>query len=98
MRFSLPLALLAVFFLASCAEEPPPPITQHHRASAYPPTQPQEYPPQQQPLTRTGPFRPKPRRPRWVAPPPPPTPPPRTKGAKEDIRMEFLFPANPISW
>jgi len=35
MKFSIPLALLAVFFLASCAEEPPPPTTQHHRASTY---------------------------------------------------------------
>ena len=45
MKFSIPLALLAVFFLASCAEEPPPQTTQRHRASNYAPTQAQEYPP-----------------------------------------------------
>src|SRR5262249_34179076 len=55
MKFSIPLALLVAFFLASCAEEPPPPTTQRHRASSYAATQSQEYPPQQQPFNPNGP-------------------------------------------
>ncbi len=58
MKFSLLLALPAAFFLASCAEEPPPPITQHHRPATYASTQPQEYPPQQQPFNPNGPVQP----------------------------------------
>ena len=57
MKFSLLLALLAAFLLASCAEEPPPPPT-HHRMANYPPTQTQEYPPQQQPFNPNGPVQP----------------------------------------
>src|SRR5215471_4872954 len=45
MKFSLPLALLAVFFLASCAEEPPPPITQQQRFNPNGPVQPTTSPP-----------------------------------------------------
>jgi outer membrane biosynthesis protein TonB len=95
MKFSLPLALLAVFFLASCAEEPPPPpITQQHRASAYPATQPQEYPPQQQPFNPTGPVQPTPPPP-VVASSPPPTPAPSTKVAKGDYPYGIPVPGKP---
>jgi len=93
MKFSIPLALLAVFFLASCAEEPPPPPP-HHRPSAYAPTQPQEYPPPQQPFNPNGPAQP-------VAPPPPvaSSPPPAvappTKVAKGDYPYGIPVPGKP---
>jgi len=55
MKFSLPLALLAVFFFASCAEEQPPPTTQHHRGAPYASTETQEYPPPPQIATSPPP-------------------------------------------
>ena len=84
MKFSIPLALLAVFFLASCAEEPPPPTTQRHRASNYPSTQAQEYPPPQQPFNPNGPVQPTAAPPPVVASSPPPAAAPPTKVAKGD--------------
>ena len=84
MKFSIPLALLAVFFLASCAEEPPPPTTQRHRASTYASTQAQEYPPPQQPFNPNGPVQPNATPPPVVASSPPPAAAPPTKVAKGD--------------
>src|SRR6516164_1607555 len=86
MKFSLPLALFAVFFLVSCAEEPPPPITQQHRASTYA-SQPQEYPPPQQPFNPNG----------QVQPPtsPPPAAAPPTKVAKGDYPYGIPVPGKP---
>src|SRR5882757_993519 len=95
MKFSIPLALLAVFFLASCAEEPPPPTTQHHRPSNYASPQAQEYPPPQQPFNPNGPAQP-------VAPPPPvvASPPlsaarPRAEVAKGDYPYGIPVPGKP---
>src|SRR6266550_2542625 len=84
MKFSIPLALLAVFFLASCAEEPPPPATQRHRASKYPADPAQEYAPQQQPFIPNGPVQPTAAPPPVVASSPPPASAPPTKVAKGD--------------
>ena len=92
MKFSIPLALLAVFFLASCAEEPPPPITQHHRASTYASTQPQEYPPSQQPFNPNGPAQPVATPPPVVASSPPPAAAPPTKVAKGDYPYGIPVP------
>jgi hypothetical protein len=94
MKFSIPLALLAVFFLASCAEEPPPPPTQHHRASTYAPTQPQEYPPQQ-PFNPNGPVQPITTPPPVVASSPPPAAAPPTKVAKGDYPYGIPVPGKP---
>jgi hypothetical protein len=94
MKFSLPLALFAVFFLASCAEEPPPPITQQHRASTYP-SQPQEYPPPQQPFNPNGPVQPPTTPPPVVASSPPPTAAPPTKVAKGDYPYGIPVPGKP---
>jgi hypothetical protein len=55
MKFSLSLALLTAFFVASCSEEPPPQRTRQ-RAASYPPSQPEAYPPQQQPFNPNGPV------------------------------------------
>jgi hypothetical protein len=92
MKFSIPLALLAVFFLASCAEEPPPPPTSRHRASTYAPTQPQEYPPQQ-PFNPNGPVQPTP--PPVVSSSPPPAAAPPTKVAKGDYPYGIPVPGKP---
>jgi hypothetical protein len=95
MRFSFPLALLAAFFFASCAEEPPPPTTQRHRPSAYASTQPQEYPPPQQPFNPNGPVQP------MATPPPqapssaPPPAAPPTKVAKGDYPYGIPVPGKP---
>ena len=94
MKFSLPLALLAVFFLASCAEEPPPPITQHHQASTYA-SQPQEYPPPQQPFNPNGPVQPPTAPPPVVASSPPPAAAPPTKVAKGDYPYGIPVPGKP---
>lgn len=97
MKFSLLLALLGAFFLASCAEEPPPPITQHHRPATYASTQPQEYPPQQQPFNPNGPVQPMATPPPQVPPPssPPPTAAPQTKVAKGDYPYGIPVPGKP---
>ena len=95
MKFSIPLALLAVFFLASCAEEPPPPPPQHHRPSAYAPTQPQEYPPQQQPFNPNGPAQPVAPPPPVVTSSPPPAAAPQTKVAKGDYPYGIPVPGKP---
>ena len=96
MKFSVPLALVAVFFLASCAEEPPPPTTQRHRAAGYSTTQPQEYPPPQQPFNPNGPVQ------ATGTPPPPPVSsaqptaaPPPTKVAKGDYPYGIPVPGKP---
>ena len=94
MKFSLPLALLAVFFLDSCAEEPPPPITQQHRASTYA-SQPQEYPPPQQPFNPNGPAQPPTTPPPVVASSPPPAAAPPTKVAKGDYPYGIPVPGKP---
>src|SRR4029453_2619487 len=57
MKFSLSLALFMAFLLASCSEEPHPPPSRH-RAANYPPTQPEQYPPPQQPFNPNGPAQP----------------------------------------
>ena len=95
MRFSLPLALLAVFFLASCAEEPPPPTTQQHRAPTYASTQPQEYPPPQQPFNPNGPVQATTTPPPVVASSPPPAAAPPTKVAKGDYPYGIPVPGKP---
>jgi hypothetical protein len=94
MKFSIPLALLAVFFLVSCAEEPPPLTTQRHRASTYAST-PQEYPPQQQPFNPNGPAQPVGPPPPVVASSPPPTAAPPTKVAKGDYPYGIPVPGKP---
>jgi len=91
MKFSLSLALLTAFFVASCAEEPPqrPP----QRVATYSPTQPQEYPPPQQPFNPNGPAQP-PGTPQTAAPssPPPAAP---TKVAKGDYPYGIPVPGKP---
>jgi hypothetical protein len=98
MKFSLPLALLAGFFVASCAEEPPPPSAQHHRASTYASTQTQEYPPQQ-PFNPNGPAQPAgpppPPAPQVASTPPPAAAPPPTKVAKGDYPYGIPVPGKP---
>jgi len=93
MKFSLPLALVVAFFLASCAEEPPPPPV-HHRPAGYSSTQaPAEYPPQQQPFNPNGPVQPStPPPPVAVSPPPPAAP---TKVAKGDYPYGIPVPGKP---
>jgi hypothetical protein len=94
MKFSFPLALLAVFLLASCSEEPPP-QTARHRAASYPPAQTQEYPPPQQPFNPNGPVQPTGTPPpETVAATPPPAPAP-TKVAKGDYPYGIPVPGKP---
>src|SRR5207244_11985200 len=82
MKFSLSLALFAVFLLVSCSEEPPPPTTRQ-RPAKYPATETAEYPPPQQPLNPNGLVQPSGAPPVETAPSPPPTAAPTTvaKGA-----------------
>ena len=97
MKFSLFLALLAGFFLASCAEEPPP-VTQHHRASPYASTQTQENPAPQQPFNPNGPVQPMgtpPPPPQVASTPPPAAAPPPTKVAKGDYPYGIPVPGKP---
>jgi hypothetical protein len=91
MKFSLSLALVAAFLLASCSEEPPPPTT-HRRPAKYPAT---EYPPQQQPFNPNGPVQPtNSPPPETVASSPPPTAAP-TKVAKGDYPYGIPVPGKP---
>jgi len=94
MKFSLLLALLAAFLLASCAEEPSPPPPRHKMAN-YPPAQTQEYPPQQQPFNPNGPVQPSGTPPvETAATTPPPTAAP-TKVAKGDYPYGVPVPGKP---
>ena len=94
MKFSLFFALLAAFFLASCAEEPPPPPSRHRMAN-YPPSQTEQYPPQQQPFNPNGPVEPTGAPPvQTTAAPPPPAAPP-TKVAKGDYPYGIPVPGKP---
>jgi len=56
MKFSLSLALLAVFFISSCSDEEPPSQVRH-RVARYPAGG-EEYPPQQQPFNPNAPPQP----------------------------------------
>ena len=99
MKFSLSLALLAAFLLASCSEEPPPPPT-HPRPARYS-AQTQEYPPQQQPFNPNGPVQPtsSPPAEMTAASPPPAAAPPTkiapTKVAKGDYPYGIPVPGKP---
>ena len=92
MKFSLSLALLAAFLLASCSEESPPPTTQH-RPARYP-SQTAEYPPQQQPFNPNGPVQPSSSPPAETVASPPPTAAP-TKVAKGDYPYGIPVPGKP---
>jgi hypothetical protein len=95
MKFSLSLALLAAFLLASCSEEPPPPTT-HQRAARYPSNQTGEYPPPQQPFNPNGPVQPtNPPPTETTAASPPPTAAPPTKIAKGDYPYGIPVPGKP---
>ncbi|MBX6324463.1 MAG: hypothetical protein IRY93_00340 [Chthoniobacterales bacterium] len=97
MKFSLSLALFAVFFfVAACSEEPPPRTTRHRVASypAVPETQ-QQYPPPQQPFNPNGPMQPAGAPPpESAAASPPPTAAP-TKVAKGDYPYGIPVPGKP---
>jgi hypothetical protein len=96
MKFSLSLALLTAFFLASCSEEPPPPQTARHQAARYP-GQTAEYPPPQQPFNPNGPVQPSGAPPPQTAPvsTPPPAAAPPTKVAKGDYPYGIPVPGKP---
>ena len=93
MKFSLLLALVAAFLVASCSEEPPPPPARH-RAANYP-TRTEQYPPQQQPFNPNGPVGPTGTPPvQTTAATPPPAAPP-TKVAKGDYPYGIPVPGKP---
>ena len=93
MKFSLSLAFLVAFFLSSCSEEPPPQRTRRPVAN-YPPTQTEEYPPQQQPFNPNGPVQPQgaPRETGAASPVPTAAP---TKVAKGDYPYGIPVPGKP---
>ncbi len=94
MKFSLSLAFLGAFLLASCSEEPPPPTT-HHRPAKYPATQTAEYPPQQQPFNPNGPVQPTGAPPAEVPASSPPPTAAATKVAKGDYPYGIPVPGKP---
>jgi hypothetical protein len=88
MKFSLSLALLTAFFIASCAEEPPQRPPQRVAART------QEYPPPQQPFNPNGPVQPLGAPPTETAPSSPPSAAP-TKVAKGDYPYGIPVPGKP---
>src|SRR6266550_2964002 len=92
MKFSLSLALLTTFFVASCSEEPPQPT--RHRVANYPPSRTEEYPPPQQPFNPNGPVQPMGTPQTETAASPPPTAAP-TKVAKGDYPYGIPVPGKP---
>jgi hypothetical protein len=94
MKFSLLLALPAAFLLVSCAEEPPQPPPRHRMAN-YPPSQTQEYPPQQQPFNPNGPVQPTGTPPAETAATTPPPIAAPTKVAKGDYPYGVPVPGKP---
>ena len=100
MKFSLSLALLTAFFLASCSEEPPPPTARHRAGSypSYPSGQTAEYPPPQQPFNPNGPVQTSGTPPPETAAastPPPAAAPPTKKVAKGDYPYGIPVPGKP---
>ena len=93
MKFSLSLALLTAFFVASCSEEPPPQPTRH-RVANYPAAGAEEYPPPQQPFNPNGPIQPTGTPQVETAASPPPTAAP-TKVAKGDYPYGIPVPGKP---
>ena len=93
MKFSLSLALLTAFFVASCSEEPPPQRA-GRRAANYPPSRTEEYPPPQQPFNPNGPVQP-PGTPQAAAAASPPPPAAPTKIAKGDYPYGIPVPGKP---
>jgi len=93
MKFSLSLALLTAFFVASCSEEPPPQRA-GRRAANYPPSRTEEYPPPQQPFNPNGPVQSTgtPQAEAAASPPPPAAP---TKVAKGDYPYGIPVPGKP---
>lgn len=55
MKFSLSLALLAVFLISACSDVEEPPSRVRHRVARYPATGQEQYPPQQQPFNPNAP-------------------------------------------
>ena len=55
MKFSLSLALLAVFFISACSDVDEPPQRVRQRVARYPGPGPEQYPPQQQPFNPNAP-------------------------------------------
>jgi hypothetical protein len=94
MKFSLSLALFTAFLAASCSEEPQPPPPRH-RVANYPPTQPEQYPPPQQPFNPNGPVQPTGTPPVETAAAPPPPPAAPTKIAKGDYPYGIPVPGKP---
>ncbi|PYK55038.1 MAG: hypothetical protein DMF20_03085 [Verrucomicrobia bacterium] len=94
MKFSLSLALFTAFLVASCSEEPQPPPSRH-RVANYPPTQPEQYPPPQQPFNPNGPVQPTGTPPVETAPAPPPPAAAPTKVAKGDYPYGIPVPGKP---
>ena len=92
MKSSLSFALLAAMLFASCAEEPPPRVKQ--RAAKYPPSGPQQYPPQQQPFNPNGPAQPENAAREETAAGPAPTAAP-TKASKGDYPYGIPVPGKP---
>jgi len=93
MKFSLSLALLTAFFVASCSEEPPPQRA-GRRAANYPPSRTEEYPPPQQPFNPNGPVQSTgtPQAEAAASRPPPAAP---TKVAKGDYPYGIPVPGKP---
>jgi hypothetical protein len=93
MKFSLSLALLTAFFVASCSEEPPPQRA-GRRAANYPPSRTEEYPPPQQPFNPNGPVQPTgtPQAEAAASTPPPAAP---TRVAKGDYPYGIPVPGKP---
>jgi hypothetical protein len=94
MKFSLSLALLAAFFVASCSEEQPPPPTRHRMAN-YPPAPTEQYPPPQQPFNPNGPVQPTTTPQVESASSPRPTAAPTKKVAKGDYPYGIPVPGKP---
>jgi hypothetical protein len=92
MKFSLSLALLTAFFVASCSEEPP--QRPRQRVASYPATRTEEYPPPQQPFNPNGPVQPPSPPQAATAPSPPPTA-ATTKVAKGDYPYGIPVPGKP---
>ncbi|MDQ2824460.1 MAG: hypothetical protein M3R29_03335 [Verrucomicrobiota bacterium] len=92
MKSSLSFALLAAMLFASCTEEPPPRVKQ--RVAKYPPSTPQQYPPQQQPFNPNGPAQPENAVREETAAGPAPTAAP-TKASKGDYPYGIPVPGKP---
>lgn len=95
MKPFLPLALLAALFLTACEDEPPVRPTHTRRQPSTYPTNPPQYPPDQQPFERNAPSTPPPEVTEGTPPPSQSAGTPTQQRSRGDLPYGIPVPGKP---